>query len=327
MNPFKNKIYVQAKIFQQTITNNKWIETANYYDNNVILNLDMTFDDRMFFGKQNYWFLNYLLTINQCRIDFDAADNKVAIVGPAINLKKFCQSFYHHSTFAIQFRFQIYNSKQFEEFLSEFEILKKEYENKCIYISYFRENSDFVLFKFLSFRKCFSLNFSTNFFAIENAINTLKEKLEYLRLGKNEEKITGTLQIPANRRESNGINIESIEKETGTQIKTIRYNDCPKYPFENVIITGDDLKSVVAARRKISAGFNYELQFRVPIKNVDLLVKNISKLNRNNVNIKIHQLDLSDTKIISFKCLENEMEKLFNLYEELLKSIDEINFF
>lgn len=322
MNSSKDKSIVQTKKIIRAIP--KSIEMFNYYNRNeiCILNLDMTFDDRMFFGKQNYWFLNHLLARNQCYIDFAGPDNKVSIMGPVSKLRDFCKSFYDHSTFAFQFEFQFYTEKQADEFLKEFELFQKEHESKCIYISYFRQSGNLILFKFLSFRKYFSQSkYATNLAIIRSAIFTLQEKLEKLKLGKNPQFITSTLQIPVIRRDSHVINIENIEKETKTRIKIIRYNDCPKYLFENVIITGDCLNSVLSARQKISAGFNYELMFHVPINNVDLLVENISKLNRNSVSIKIHPADVTDIKIISFKCQESSMDKLFILHDKLLKSM------
>lgn len=283
---------------------------------------DMSFDDRIFFGVHNFFLLKCSLSENQCNVDFSANNNKVSIIGKAENVAKICKSFFLHSTFALQFEFYFFDETTCADYMKErFPSVQKEYEQWDVYISYRPEKPNILLFTFLTFRKFFVR-------LIQSMIN-FQMQLEFYQLGRVMPNFMSTLQIPITRREGNLINsnyLESIEHETGTKIKLIRYHDCHHYPFGNVIITGVDILSVIQARWLITTRFEYELKFQVTISDISLLVKCISSLNydRSLIEVTISPCASNpslDSKILSIKTNEKHIDKIFSIHKELIDSM------
>ena len=154
-------------------------------------------------------------------------------------------------------------------------------------------------------------------------------QLEFYQLGRVLPNFMSTLQVPITRRDANVINasyLESIENETGTKIKLIRYHDCQHYPFENVIITGADILSVIQARWLITTRFEYELNFQVFVSDTTMLVKCISSLNydRSSIEVTISPCVSNpslDSKILSIKTNEKHIDKIFSIHKELIDSM------
>lgn len=286
------------------------------------LYIDMSFDDRVFFGVHNFFLLKCSLSESQCNVDFSATNNKVSIIGKSENVAKMCKSFFLHSTFALQFEFYFYDEISCAEYMKErFPSLQKEYEKWDVYISYRPDKPNTLLFNFLTFRKFFVR-------LIQTMIN-FQMQLEFYQLGRVLPNFMSTLQVPITRRDANVINasyLESIENETGTKIKLIRYHDCQHYPFENVIITGADILSVIQARWLITTRFEYELNFQVFVSDTSMLVKCISSLNydRSSIEVTISPCVSNpslDSKILSIKTNEKHIDKIFSIHKELIDSM------
>lgn len=293
--------------------------------------LDMTYDDRVFFGVHNFLLLKYSLTESQCNVDFSAADNKVSIVGSLQNVSRMAKSFFLHSTFALQFEFYYYDKQVFYDFLqNRFKMTQQNYERLDVFISYRQDKANIVLFNFLTFRKYF--------IRIIQVMNDVKMQFEFYQLGRVLANITSTLQIPINGRrndvnQNRGISnqyIERIERETKCQIKTLRYPECQhQYPFINVIINGSDIFAVIQARWFLTSRFNYELKFQIPTSETVRLVKAISSMSydRSLIEVEISpgiinpnadsDPTMDSLKIVSIKSNEKNLDQIFALRQEL----------
>ncbi|OTF71471.1 hypothetical protein BLA29_009175 [Euroglyphus maynei] len=233
-----------------------------------------------------------------------------------------CKSFFLHSTFALQFEFYFFDETTCADYMKEhFPTLQKEYEKWDVFISYRPEKPNILLFNFLTFRKYFVR-------LIQTMIN-FQMQLEFYQIGKVLPNFMSTLQVPISHRDRNLINskyLESIENETGTKIKSIRYHDCQHYPFENVIINGMDILSVIQARWLITTRFEYELKFPVTTSDLSMLVKCISSLNydRSLIEVTISPCVSNpslDKKILSIKTNEKHIDKIFSIHKQLFDSM------
>src|SRR5699024_7722291 len=96
-----------------------------------------------------------------------------------------------------------------------------------------------------------------------------------------------------------------IQKKTNTKVELVRFEDCPQYQFENLVISGQTIQEVVQARFELVSRFTYELKFQVTINETGPLVEHISKLSYDlkSIYISIEPCNRS-TKIISINSTE-----------------------
>lgn len=285
------------------------------------LYIDMTYDDRIFFGVHNFYQLKRSLLETQCNIDFSAPDNKVSIIGKVPNVQKMCEMFIAHSTLALQFEFKFYDEKYLDYMRTTFALFHQQCElYHKVFVTYRRSKSNAILFNFLSFR--------SNGLGLIRAMIQLKNELEYCQVGEFLPNITSTMQIPCNRRDLTGRGnsyIEQIQNKTQTKIEVIRYEDCPQYQFENVLITGQTIPSVIQARFELASRFTFELKFQVSINETRSLVDYISKLSYDLKSIFIsiepcNQIG-PNSKIIAINGNEKSIGKLFTLRDQLIAEL------
>lgn len=288
--------------------------------------MDMTYDDRVFFGVHNFFELKQSLRESQCNIDFSAPDNKVSITGQVASVHKMCTSFILHSTLALQFEFRFYNEK-YLNFMrtTSFVLFHKQCElYHKVYVNYRRSKPNVILFNFVSFRN--------NSLGLIRAMVQLKNELEFCQVGELIPNITSVMQIPANRRDLTGRGnsfIEQIQQKTHTKIEVTRLDEHPHHQFENVVITGQTIPSVIQARFELASRFTYELKFQMQIAEKRPLVDYISKLSYDlkSVNITLEPCGQTgpNSKIIAINGNEKSLGKLFTLREKVIMEVDTLN--
>lgn len=283
------------------------------------LHMDMTYDDRLFFGMHNFFELKQHLIRYQCNIDFSAPDNKVSIIGQLANVQRMAEMFIGNTTIAMQYEFQSFNDEFLDHLKQFFDIFHQQCEQYSkVYVTYKPLKPDKILFTFLSFR------FNTP--ALIQAMRHLKSELEYFNLGEFKP-VTTTMQLPANRKDLTGranSYIEFVQQKTQTKIEMMRYEEFPQYPFDNVIITGRAIEEVVHARFLLFERFSYELKFQVPMCDTRLLVDCISKVSNDlkSIYISIEPCTSIMYKIISINGNESSFHKLFTLRNQLVNSLE-----
>ncbi|KAJ6216746.1 hypothetical protein RDWZM_007903 [Blomia tropicalis] len=299
--------------------------TRSTPNNLCTIQLDMTYEDRVFFGVHNFYQLKKSLIETQCNVDFSAVGNKVSIIGQISNVQKMCEMFISNSTLSLQIEFRVYDEKYLELLRNSFSIFHQQCElNHKVYVAYRRNGKPNQLtFNFISFRN--------NSMGLIRAMIHLKNELEQSQIGEFTSNLSSSFQIPSNRRDLTGRSnmfIEQIQKQTKTKIELIRYEDCPQYPFENVTINGTNLLSVIEARYELMSRFTFELKFQVFVNDTRMLVEYIAKLSNElkSIFISIEPCPIGpNMKIISITGFEKNIRKLFTLREQLLDEVYNCN--
>ncbi|KAH9511343.1 hypothetical protein DERF_009811 [Dermatophagoides farinae] len=250
------------------------------------LNIDMSFDDRVFFGVHNFSQLKCSLSESQCNVDFSATNNKVAIIGKSENVTKMCKSFFLHSTFVLQFEFYFFDEISYAEYMKErFPTLQTEYEKLDMQLGFYQLGR-----------------------VLPNFMSTLQMPI-----------------VSRDARVINASYLESIENETGTKIKSSRYH-CQYYPYENIIITGADILSVFVSDLtmlvKCISSLNYdrssiEVTISPCVSNPSLDSKILSiKTNEKHID-KIYSIhkELIDSMIINGVISEHRIDTFISIHD------------
>lgn len=286
-----------------------------FFNQLCTLHMDMTYDDRVFFGVHNFYGLKQQLSLHQCNIDFAAPDNKVSLFGGLANVQSMAEVLSRHSPLALQIEFRFYTPDLVEHIKSRATFFYGRYETAFkVFITYHQVKADTVLFSFLTNRSCWR-----NLYEV---MALFKYEYELTRYGEFSHVMSSTLQLPSNRKDITGrgnVHIEEIRQKTKTDIDIVRLEEYPQYPFDNVTIKGQRFQDVINARLLLLERFVYTLIFQVPMCDTRLLVECISKLGHDlkSINIIIEPSSSTIYKVVSITGNQPNLGKLFALRNQL----------
>ncbi|KAH9396621.1 hypothetical protein TYRP_019645 [Tyrophagus putrescentiae] len=286
------------------------------------LHMDMTYDDRIFYGIHNFEKLKYTVEETQCNIDFAASSNKVSITGKAKNVQKMAETFIANSTITICIQYRLFESKYTEQMRYAFVQFHRICEREHKVFTTYTELNGLFTFTFITFRN--------NGLGILQAINHLETSLQELKAGWFLNNVVSNLLIPANRRDLTGRGncfIEAIERSTGTTLEVSKFEDV-KYQFESIKITGSTLMSVLQARSELVSRFSYELIFTIFITNSRPLVEYISQLTDEMKSVAVsieRSADGPNHKTVTISGSEKCISTLFILRKQILNQVYKFN--
>lgn len=314
---FTSVIYRQSTFVDYHFPNNSPPSMLDglFYNQLCTLHMDMTYDDRVFFGVHNFFGLKQQLLVHQCNIDFAAPDNKVSLFGGLNSVHNMAEVLCRHSPLAIQIEFRFYSQDSLEHVKNRAAVFYTRYESLFkVFITYHQIKPDTFLFSFLTHR--------ANWCNIYETMVRFQFEYDLSRYGEFSPVMSSTLQLPSNRKDITGRNnlyIEEIRQKTKTDIELVRLEEYPQYPFDNVLIKGHRFHDVISARLMILERFVYTLIFQVPMCDTRLLVDCISKLGHDlkSINIIIEPSSSTIYKVVSITGTQPNLRKLFALRNQL----------
>lgn len=283
--------------------------------------MDMTYEDRVIFGVQNFCRLRKSLYETRCNVNFSAAGNKVSINGDVTNVLRMCDWFVSSSNILIQVEYWLTKETDYEILRHWFVFAGQQFEQIWgVCFSHRRVNGRLITFIFSTYCR--------NELNLGKVINLFLDYLKKFQMGEIVPAFTCKMQIPANRRDLTGranAHIESIQKSTETKIEMVRFEEFPQYPFENVVISSQDIEKVFQARNELFKVFTFDLKFRVFIENtrplLDYLFKKSSTLDRS-ISISIEPSNESpNVKVLCVSGNEKHIKELFHLRGELIEEV------
>lgn len=286
------------------------------------VHMDMTYDDRIFYGIHNFSKLKYTVQETQCNIDFAASSNKVSITGQVANVQKMVETFIANSTITMCMQYRLFESKHSEKMRLAFVQFHRHCEREHKVFTTYKEVNGLFTFTFITFRN--------NGFGIFQAINSLKTSLQDLKAGWFMSNIVSNMLVPANRRDLTGranCFIEAIERSTGATLEVSKFDDS-KYQFEAIKISSSTLMSVMQARSELISRFSYELIFTIFITDTRPLVEYISMLTDEMKSVAVsieRSSDGPNHKTVTISGNEKCINTLFTLRKQILDQVFKFN--
>lgn len=286
------------------------------------VHMDMTYDDRIFYGIHNFSKLKYTVEEARCNIDFAATSNKVSITGQVQSVQKICETFIANSTITMCMHYRLFENKYAEQMRNAFVQFHRLCEREHKVFTTYKEMNGLFTFTFITFRN--------NGFGILQAISHLRTSLQELKAGWFLNNIVSNLLIPANRRDLTGRGncfIEAIERSTGTTLEMSKFDDV-KCQFEAIKITGSTLMSVLQARSELVSRFSYELIFTIFITDSRPLVEYISQLTDQKKSVAVSIEPSSDGPnhmTVTISGSEKCISLLFTLRKQILDQVSIYN--